>query len=533
MKQFIYIIAVMGLISAFSACTKDLDTIPIDPDADTSENVFQDPEAYTQFLAKCYAGLAIGGNEGGDGSGDIAGIDGGFSNYLRLYFDHQELTTDEAVIGWNDATIKDFHYQQWGIDDTFIAAMFSRLYYQISLCNEYLRQTTDEKLDDRGTSDAVRADIVEYRLEIRFLRALSYTHVVDMFGNGIFVTEDDPIGDPDFLPPYATREQLFAYAESELLAIESLMKAPRTNEYGRVDQAAAWTVLAKLYLNAEVYIGQSKYADALTYADKVIASSYTLAPTWEQLFWANNDQIEETMAEIIFPIRYDGLRTETWGGTTFLLSASIGGSMNPADYGTSESWGGLRVTPEFVDVYGDYVTNGDRRAIFYTDGQSESIADVGTFEDGYAFPKFVNYSMVDDAKVDGANSQFPDTDFPMFRLADLYLIYAEAVVRGGGGDLQTATDYVNALRSRADAPVILSSDLTLDFILDERARELAWECHRRTDLIRFGKFTTGDYIWEWKGNTQSGRATEAKYKLFPIPANDITTNSNLVQNPGY
>ncbi len=535
MNKLYKIFIVLGIIAVFSACMKDLDTIPLDPDEKTSEVVFQDPEAYVQNLAKCYAGLAIGGNEGGDGSGDIAGIDGGFSNYIRLMFDHQVLTTDEAVILWNDQTIKDFHWHQWSIDDSFIAAMFSRLYYEISLCNEYLRQTTDEKLDDRGTSATEKAKIAEYRKEVRLLRALSYWHVMDMFGTGIMVTENDPIGDADFLPPYASRQDIFTFVESELKELENTLMEPRTNEYGRVDKAAAWMILAKIYLNAEVYVGQDKYADALNYCDKIIGSSYDIAPTWEQLFWADNDQVDNTMKEIIFPVRYDGQHTQTWGGTTFLLSAAIGGGMSPADYGSSESWGGLRVCPQFVDQYED----GDRRAAFYNDGHSKTIDDFNAFESGYAYPKFVNYSRevegndIVGPKVDGSNSQFPDTDFPMFRMGDVYLMYAEAQLRGGGGSRSNALDYVNALRERAGATSVVDSDLDLDFILDERSRELAWELHRRTDLIRFNKFTGGEYIWEWKGNTQAGRATDAKYGLFPIPAKDINTNPNLKQNPGY
>jgi hypothetical protein len=125
----------------------------------------------------------------------------------------------------------------------------------------------------------------------------------------------------------------------------------------------------------------------------------------------------------------------------------------------------------------------------------------------------------------------------MFRLADVYLMYAEAVLRGGaGGDLSTALNYVNQIRERAygdNSGDINQSQLTLDFILDERGRELYWECTRRTDLIRFGKFTGGEYIWPWKGGVKEGTATDNKYDIYPIPSSDITANPNLVQNPGY
>lgn len=535
MKKIIYIIALLAIGSLFNACVKDLDTTPIDPDVVTSGNAFDDPEAYTQFLAKCYAGLALGGNDG-DGQGDIAGIDGGFSPYLRQYWYHQELTTDEAVISWEDQTIKDFHYQQWGSSDVFITAMYSRIIYQISLTNEFMRQTEPGVLSDRGVSAEWKAKIEQYRLEARFLRALSYWHGLDMFGGTIKVTETDPVGDPDFFPSRVTKEEMFSFIEAELLEIEQTMVEPRawatSGEYGRVDKAAAWTLLAKLYLNAKVYINKDMYTECITYLNKVNASSYALSPTWQQLFWANNDLVDATMQEIIFPIRFNGANGHTNGGTTFIINASVGGNMNNADYGIpgdNGGWGGTRVTPEFVAKFDELV---DLRATFFTDGQNLSIEDINLFTDGYAYPKFVNYSIIDGEKVDGSDGNFCDTDFPMFRLGDNYLMYAEAVLRGGsGGSLGDAIDMVNQLRTRAGVPTVASIDL--QFILDERARELGWECHRRTDLIRFGMFSQSPYVWEWKGNVKQGQSTDPKYDVFPIPSSEVNSNPNVDQNPGY
>ena len=124
----------------------------------------------------------------------------------------------------------------------------------------------------------------------------------------------------------------------------------------------------------------------------------------------------------------------------------------------------------------------------------------------------------------------------MFRLADVYLMYAEAVLRGGGGSTATALGYVNEIRARAyDGPSgnIDQNTLDLDFILDERARELLWECHRRTDLVRFGKFANTDYLWQWKGGVKDGAAVSDNYNVYPIPSNDLGANPNLVQNAGY
>ena len=536
MKKIIYIIALVILGSTFNACIKDLDTKPIDPDENTSEIVFEDPEAYIQFLAKIYGGYAFGGNEG-DGQGDIAGIDGGFSPYLRQYWYHQELSTDEAVIAWEDQTIKDFHYQQWGSSDAFISAMYARVIYQVTLVNEYLRQTSDAKLNDRGVNDELKAKIAQYRLEARFLRALSYWHGLDLFGGTILVTEDDPIGDPDFYPVRIPIGDMFTYIESELKDIETNMAEPRawanSGEYGRADQAAAWTLLTKLYLNAEVYLGtdQAKYTECITYANKIIASTYALAPTWQQLFWANNDQDGSTMQEIIFPIRFDGIHEQTNGGTTFIINASVGGNMDKVDYGIpgdNGGWGGTRVTPEFVGKFEDT----DIRATFFTDGQNMSIEDINVFADGYAYPKFVNHSIINGDTINGSDGNFCDTDFPMFRLADVYLMYAEAIKRGGTGETQgDPIIYLNRIRERANVPVI--TDYNLDFILDERARELGWECHRRTDLIRFGRFSQSSYVWQWKGNVKQGQSTDSKYNVYPIPASEVQSNPNVDQNKDY
>ncbi len=529
MKKINYLyVLITGIAFIFNSCIKDLDTIPIDPDEVTAATVFDDPESYTQFLAKCYAGLALSGQQGPAGQGDISGIDEGFGQYLRGYWYHQELTTDEAVIGWDDATIKDFHWHQWGDGDVFIAAFYYRIYYQISLCNEFLRQTTDDLLDERGVSDDWRAKIVYYRAEVRWLRALSYWHALDLFGNGIpFVVETDPIG--DFFPPAITKADLFNYIESELKSIEGSLYDPPHTEYGRADKGAAWTLLAKLYMNAEVYIEQNKYAECIEYCEKIISGPWSLAPTFQQLFLANNDMDANTMKEIIFAIQFDGQKTQTWGGTTFIIAAGIGGEMVAQDYGTAERWGGTRTTKEFVSLFAE----DDSRGMFFTEGQNLEIENISAFEDGYAVTKFRNVYYVDGDTISGSNETHMDTDFPMFRLGDVYLMYAEAVKRGGGGNEGQAVEYINDLRQRVGASTITTGDVDLDFILDERGRELYWECHRRTDLIRNNKFTGNNYIWTWKGNIKDGRSTDPKYNLFPLPAQDVNANPNITQNPNY
>ena len=527
MKKLINItLALAGMIILITSCSKDLDTIPLDPDVTTAATVFDDPENYKLVLAKLYAGLAVSGQEGPAGKPDIQGIDEGFGQYLRGYWYHQELPTDESVIGWNDQTIKDFHWQSWGSSDVFIAAFYYRIFYQIAACNEFIRETTDAKLNDRGVSGNLRTEIEFYRAEARFLRALSYWHAMDLFANVPFVTEEDEVG--YFFPEQISRKNLFDYVEGELIALENQLKDPMTNEYGRADKAAAWMLLAKLYLNAEVYTGTAKYDACITYCNKIINAGYSLAPEYDELFLADNGQNPDAKSEIIFSVNFDGLFTKTYGGTDFIIHAAIGGDMTPLDDGVSDGGGGLRTTSAFVEKFPDPSGETDKRAMFFTEGQNLEINDISLFNDGYAITKFKNITSTGEQ---GKATDFVDTDFPMFRLADVYLMYAEATLRGGNGDAGLALQYVNDVRERAEAGTV--TEIDLDFILDERARELYWECHRRTDLVRYDYFTGGEYLWPWKGNVQEGIATDSKYDIFPIPADDLGANPNLVQNPNY
>lgn len=524
--KYISLFGVSALLIA--SCTKDLNRTPYYDI--TSASVYDNFANYGEVLAKIYAGLATTGQQGPAGNPDVSDIDEGFSNYLRTYWYLQELTTDEAVIGWNDATIQDLHRMNWTSSDAFVKAMYYRIFYQITLCNEFIRETSDDKLSGRGITGADADAARLYRAEARFMRALSYFHALDLYGNIPFVTENDPVG--TFYPPQKSRADVFDFIESELTDLETQLAEPKQNEYARADKAADWALLAKLYLNAEVYIGEAKYTECITYCNKVINAGYSLSSEYQNLFLADNN----TSPEIIFPIAFDGVNTKTWGGTTFLVHAPVGGSMDAADFGINGGWSGLRATKNLVNLFPG--TNGtpDMRGNFWTDGQTLEITDVGSFTNGYPLIKFKNVTS-NGAKGSDPTETFPDTDFPLFRLADIYLMYAEAVLRGGtAGDAATALGYINALRQRAYGNTsgnISSGQLTLDFILDERARELAWEGYRRTDLIRFGKFTSGSYVWPWKGGIAGGQGVADYRNLFPLPATDLTANPNLSQNPGY
>ncbi len=512
-------VAAILLGLGMTACT---DPTELPTSTVTEGNIFKDPGSYRAFLAKIYAGLAVSGQQGPAGAPDLTNLDEGFSQYLRLYWELQQLPTDEAVIGWGDLGLPELNTQLWGPANGFIETMYSRIYFQVAMANEFLRQTTDAKLSERNVGSALRADIQIFRAEARFLRALSYWHGIDLFGPIPLVTAISV--EP---PKQNTRQEVYDFVVSELIDIrDELPAAGGAGTYGRATREAANMLLAHVYLNAEVYTGAAHYGEALTAAQAVIAGPYSLDPNYQRIFLADN----KNSPEIIFPIIQDGLYTRTWGGMTFLVHASCGGSMNNNTYGIDGCWWGLRVKPE---AYNRFPVADPRGSFFYTNGQTVAINSIGNFTDGIAAPKFQNVNSTGGA---GSNSTHVDTDFPMFRLGDAYLIYAEAHLRGGGGTRTQALAYVNALRQRAygdNSGDITDPELTLDFILDERGRELLWEGHRRPDLVRYGRFTGGTYIWSWKGGTQAGAATNAHLNLYPIPASQLVANPNLTQNPGY
>ncbi|HEU0015639.1 MAG TPA: RagB/SusD family nutrient uptake outer membrane protein [Longimicrobium sp.] len=514
-----------GLLLGGAACT-DLTTEP--RSTVSSGTVFSDPASYRAFLAKLYVGLATTGQRGPDGAGDVAGIDEGFSQYLRQLWQLQELPTDEAIIAWGDAGLPELNTMGWGTNNQFVTALYYRIFFQIALANEFMIETSDERLNTRGASSGLRQTLQGYRAEARFLRALSYYHGLDLFGNIPVVTELNRNGAEP--PQQSTRAEVFAFVESELLDIMDDLPAIGQAEYGRADQGAAQMVLAKLYLNAQVYTGAPRYNEARAAVEAVINSgAYTLDDNYQHLFLADN----HTSPEIIFPVPFDGMRTQTWGGMTYLVHAAVGGSLDAAQYGINGGWWGLRTRPEAYTLFPGGAAGADRRAAYMVPQSSVFITNVGEFTQGVAAPKFRN---VTSAGAPGSDQNHPDTDFPMFRLGDAYLMYAEAFLRGGGGTQALALQYVNALRTRAYGNTsgnITAAQLTLDFILQERARELLWEAHRRQDLVRFGRFAGGAYVWNYKGGVPAGQATAAHLDLYPIPQAELLANPNLDQNPGY
>jgi hypothetical protein len=520
------ILVIAGLVSgSLVSCTKKLNLLPTNDV--TSAQVYSTATGYKQAFAKVYGAFALTGNSGPAGNGDIQGIDEGTSDYFRLLWCAQELPTDEAVVGWGDVGLPDFHNMSWSSSNVFLKGLYYRSIYQITLANDFIRQSSDANLSSRNISGAAADSIRRYKTEARFLRAYQYATLIDLFGNPPFVTDADALGST--LPKQITRKDLFNYVETELKAIDAGLADPRTNEYGRADKAAEWALLARLYLNAKVYTGTDRSTDAITYSKKVIAAGYSLISNYTKLMRADNNL---NTSEFILTINYDGLHTQSYGGATFMTHAPVGGSMPASDFGIGGGWAGLRTTKALVALFPGGASSTDTRAQFYTNGQNLEINDIGTFTDGYGITKFK------DIKINGGAPQsldYADMDLPIFRLSEMYLTYAEAVLRGGsGGDNATALNYINLIRTRAygNASGNLSS-VTLDNILDERGRELYWEGFRRTDLIRFGKFVEDTYLWPFKGGVKTGKGVETYRTLYPLPSSDVAANTNLKQNTGY
>ena len=521
-------------LSTFS-CQDDLDLSPVDPDVISENQVFSDPAQAKNALAKLYAALALTGQAGPDGQPDITGIDEGASQFSRMLFTLNEFTTDEAIVSWGDAGIPNMHAMSWGASNPFIEGMYFRLAQTVSFTNSFI--TNAAPLAESNE------EVKKYVAEARWIRAYAYYNLLDLFANVPLVTEVTTA-----LPTQSNRQEIYTFVESELKALENDLAAARSNEYGRVDKVAAYALLSRLYLNAEIWVNQNKYTDAANYAKLAIESGYVLNTTdvngngsaYDELFLADNNS-NGAQNEFIFALNFDGNYSRSYGGTTFLVKGAIGGQMVPSESGVNGGWGGPRTTKALVSKFDASITQrdgsnnpiawGDKRAMFFTAGQTYEIQDVGVFAEGYAVRKFSNKTSTGGNGTD-ATLEFVDTDLPIIRVAEMYLNYAEAALRGGG-DTGLALTYINKLRERGYGNTSGNvTSINLDFVLDERSRELYWEGTRRTDLIRFNRFTS-NYNWPFKGGVAGGTNVEGHRNLFPLPFNAIAINPNLKQNTGY
>lgn len=538
-----------AVLTGTTSCVSDLDQYP--HTETTSKNVYTSLANYEAVLGKIYAAMVTSGQGKGGDNKDMASVlnSGSGFDYMRMFINMQECGTDEFASTWlTGEQTTGLTYLSWDANDAWISDMYYRIYYNIALCNEFLRNANSASF-----SGADAEKLKEYKAEVRFMRALFYYHALDFFRYIPMVTENDPVG--SFIPPRYTPQQTFDYIESELKDCVGDMLPASTCPYGQASQGAAYTLLAKLYLNSEVYTGVAKYTECKEACEKVMGMGYSLESDYSKLFNADNDKRTN---EIIFALPVSAEHTVSWGASTYLVCGQLSMSnanQNVADFGATSGWSEFRLRPEFVDKFTqtDIDGNGDKRCKFFTNGQSKDISDMTTEAAGYLSEKWSNLKD-DGSTASNTGDAGVDTDFPLFRLADVYLMYAECVVRtadskdewddwAGGSDAenvsrkQGAIYWINKVRERAGASDVWSSnfaddDAFLQFILDERARELYHEGYRRTDLIRYGQFTTNKYIWQWKGGVHDGQAVDSKYNIYPIPNTELTANPNL-HNDNY
>lgn len=520
-----------------TSCVGDLHVDSINPQQEQALNL-------DALFNKMYANLSVTGQKGPDGNGDLDDIDEGTSGLIRNLWNLNELSTDEAKCIWGDPGIPELNHNSWSDAHPLSQALYYRLYFGITLANHYLEET-------EGSSDT---NVLTQRAEARFMRALHYYYLLDLYGNVSIV---DKISKE--LSTQSTRSQVFDFIEKELKAIvgeggSNEVLADKRAKYGRADKVAGYMLLARLYLNSAVYTGTARWQEAKTYADKVIASSYHLNTTgtstysaFQLLFMGDNDT-NGAQDEILLPALYDGQQTQSWGGTLFILASTINSKVtDPAKgnypVGTTQAWGGNRTTKQFAMKFFDEkekVPEGnpfvvakyakDDRALFYTLERKMSMSDEGDFEKGFGYIKFLNVHAKTGSPSD---DRFMDTDFPMLRVAEAYLTSAEADARmNNGACTSDGVSKINALRARANAAAVTAFDL--EDLCDEWAREFAFEAIRRPTLIRFGKFGGQiGYKWEWMGGDKEGARFSENFNIFPIPVNVLNTNGNMKQNPGY
>ena len=544
MKRTIYIAAIAATLTS---CVGDLNTLPLNRTEPVSEYVYgTSKQAYLEGLTKLYFQFVS------NDLTDMQPMDGGASELIRAFWSVQETTTDEAKCSWeNDAWVRALNTNTWtGVQNDAIYAVYVRTLQGIAFVNEYLRQTAPDRLTERGVSSELASEIQVYRAEARFIRAYLYWMALDCFGSVPFTTENSPFGGTYF-PSQASRSDIYDDCVSELqslLSAQSVLPSAQAN-YPRADKGSAAGLLARLYLNSEVYTGVPRWAEAKSICEDIFTMGYSLSPSYSDLFRGDNGQNTSARGEFLWAVDYDNNNINSYGGTTYILSASMAATDitdQSRPNGQVNGWAGLRVPYEFVSEYfgvsgqdyetGAYDVVDQRGATFYIKGRKESMdGALYDFMSGWTSLKYNNipHNQTNQSYLpQSATINNSNVDFPMIRLGEIYLIYAEACMQLEQRSL--ALPYLEALAERAGVEAPSEADITPMFFLSERARELYWEAHRRTDLIRFGLYNSGDYLWPYKGGDSYAGSGFPAYKcIFPLPPTELATNKALVQNPGY
>lgn len=474
--------------------------------------------------------------------------------------------TDETAWAYQaDNAIAPITNLSWNSGNDRVNWAYQRLIFDITLYNQFIAEQTG-KLSD------------EQIAEVRFLRALNYYYFLDLYRRAPFKLTFD-----DSLPTEKKGKDLYDWLDNELTTIEPLMAEvgayDNSENFGRADRGAAYALHARLALNSEVYTdGKVKdYQKAIDYCDEIINSGkYDLCREakngysgYQQLFMGDNDCNPEAMKEIIFPIRQDGLKARAYAGTTYLVSASTIAGMPYAS--TGDPWKCMFAREDLVKKFipdgkipmatvDDVLKNPTKEEVIAKDsekgiGTADVIAKaqddrallymgvggceegkVRTINPGEAITgplngaSFVKWSNL---HADGStqhDQNYSDTDFPMFRLAEIYLTRAEAKYRLNGS--QDGLEDIKKVQNRANR-TDLATTVNDQTLIDEWCREFYMEGRRRSDLVRFGLFTGSKYLWSYKGGAENGAGIPAYYDVYPIPDNEIKNNPNMHQNPKY
>jgi starch-binding outer membrane protein, SusD/RagB family len=471
----------------------------------------------------------------------------------------QELCADQDIIpargnGWVDGGIyKRWHKHVWTIDDDSALQPWARTYSGITTCNRLLSQIGDGSI---VITDAVKKNALISELKV--LRASYYYILIDFYGNVPIVTDFKDVN----LPKQSSRGEVFNFIVKEITDnINNLSETPRGYYYGRFNKWVAYTLLAKMYLNAEVWTGTAHWADCITACNKVIAyaessKEYALEANQKDVFVTKN----ENSKEIIFGLPEDEIYVTDWNAFDFHLFTLASENQKTYNF-TNTPWGGVCCIPQFIDTFDpddarlkenfifgqQYEASGaillrsdNKQPLIY--GKAVPSIDYSTNYDGYRWGKF-EYAR-------GIANRLSN-DWPMFRYADILLMKAEALMRSGQAGAGALVSEIRRRDFKANPAKAIVSDQDLlagsvyDYgrrdtekttqegganiqygrFLDELGWEFTQEGRRRQDMIRFGVFTTKSWF--------SHDASSSYRNLYPIPKNAMLTNPNLKQNQGY
>lgn len=538
------------------SCTGDLDVPNKDPNQKTPAELFREDPRGTmdQLIAEVFQGLSTSSWNGpGNTILGLAG-DAGATAFPRQLFFLEEIPADGfSWLQFNDAGLYEMVTMNFAPDNGIMYTAYSRLYTEIALCNEVIRAIQDNR---HLLSEADQATADEYIRQARIVRSYAYFYAISEFGDCGYVDDSTPSGTE---PVQTPRAEVYANVVKTLEEVSAeygdSYKAPA---YGYVGKEVADALLSRFYLNAQTFTGTPAYDRCWTISQKIInahkGSGYDnsgLAESYKALFGANNNEYASQGSrenEIIFTIPQDGSRLQSYGGSTFYIATVVGshdGISGTVDCNLAASWTCMVARQQLSEKM-NFDASGnatDLRAELWKTSKDGFNIDNSTimgnpgYGEGYAPIKYTNYAYdewgnIDQAASPAASNAFCDADWTVIRLAEIYLNAAEANIAGGAGNSADALEYVNTVRGRAGVEPWTMSQMTMSNILDERARELYGENIRRTDLVRHGKFAGSAYIWNWKGGTQKGTATNSRYNLYPIPTKVISFQG-YKQNPGY